>query len=70
MLAQSRESRAAMRDSTVAAEEKGSAHRVFSARESFYTRACTRCAGPLVREWSFDVDHTGEQNVETLRWPP
>jgi hypothetical protein len=69
MLAQSTESRAAMRDSTVAAEEKESAHRVFSASDPFYTRACTRCAVPLVRERSFDVDHTGEQNVETLRWP-
>ena len=66
-MARGMESSVDIRDETMAAEEKGSAHRVCSASEPFYTRVCTRCAGPLVREWSFDVDHTGEHNVETLR---
>ena len=51
-------SREAMRDGTV---------RSLPASEQFCTRSCARCAGLLVNEWYYDLNNTGEHNVETLR---
>jgi len=56
-----------MRDGTVA--EGGSGHAIWTlpASEQFYARSCARCAGLLVNEWYYDLDNTGEHNVEILR---
>lgn len=61
------ESREAMRDGTVAEGENGQAIRFLPASKQFYTRSCARCAGLLVNEWYYDLDNTGEHNVEILR---
>lgn len=37
------------------------------ASEQLYARSCRRCAGLLVAEWCYNLDNTGEHNVETLR---
>ena len=60
-------SREAMRDGAVAEAGNGDADRFLPASEQFYTRACARCAGLLVTEWYYDLNNTGEHNVEALR---
>ena len=57
----------AMRDGTVAEGGSGHAIRPLPASDQFYTRSCVRCAGLLVNEWYYDLDNTGEHNIEILR---
>jgi Zn ribbon nucleic-acid-binding protein len=45
----------------------GHAIRFLPASKQFDTRTCARCAGLLVNEWYYDMDNTGEHNVEILR---
>ncbi len=37
------------------------------ASEQLSTRCCARCEGLLVTEWYYDLDNTGEPNIETFR---
>lgn len=50
-------------------KQNGNGHviRSLPASEQFSTRSCARCAGLLVSEWYYDMNNTGELNVETLR---
>ena len=61
------ESREAMRDGTVTESGSGHAIQFLPTSEEFSTRSCARCAGLLVNEWCYDLNNTGEHNVETLR---
>ena len=61
------ESGKAMRDGVVADAGTGHAIRFLPASKQFDTRSCARCAGLLVNEWYYDLDNTGEHNVEILR---
>lgn len=47
--------------------DHGHVIRPLPAIEQFSTRSCARCAGLLVSEWYYDMNNTGEHNVETLR---
>lgn len=46
---------------------EGDALQTFPAIEQLYTRSCVRCEGLLVNEWYYDLNNTGEHNVQTLR---
>jgi hypothetical protein len=35
--------------------------------EQFFTGACVRCAGLLVRDWCYDLCHSGEDSTEIYR---
>jgi uncharacterized protein with PIN domain len=52
---------------TMKQNSSGHAIQSLPANEQFYTRSCARCTGLLVPEWYYDLDNTGEHNVETLR---
>ena len=59
-------SRKAARDRTTEERLNGQSIWVLPAGKQFYTRSCTRCAGLLVSDWCYDLDNTGEYNVEVL----
>ena len=56
-----------MLEGVVANVGTGHAMRFLAASEQFDTRSCARCGGLLVNEWYYDLDNTGEHNVEILR---
>ena len=66
-MGQRMESGEARRVGTVAEGGNGHAIRFLPASEQFCTRSCARCSGLLVNEWYYDLNNTGEHNVETLR---
>ncbi len=62
-----RESRAALRDGTVAQGGTEQAIRFLAASEQFSTRSCARCNGLLVNDWCYDLETTGEHIPTVLR---
>lgn len=62
-----RESRAALRDGTVAEGGTEQAIRFLAASEQFSTRSCARCDGLLVNDWCHGLDYTGELIPTVLR---
>ena len=53
-------------DEMVKQNRRGVAFRALPVNDQFST-SCVRCEGLLVSEWTYDLQETGNHNIESLR---
>ena len=54
-------------DGVVKRNSRGFAILALPFNKQFSTKTCFRCEGLLVSEWTYDLQETGNHNVESLR---